>query len=238
MNSALPNSLSAFDWLPQLLQTNDSFFPSGAFAHSFGLEGLVQLGLVEDAPTLGQFLHGSVRPALRQFELPIVKRAYEAAQDGHLSRLIELDSLYAAMKGAHELRQASSRIGSQRLQMLLHLAPHPILRSLEEARQTGRFAAHAPIIFGVQTALSLTPLDAALLGYHYQNLVALVSAAFKLIRIGQMAGQTLLTECLSHARDDVERAQAVAEDDLGWFQPVLDIASARHEAAYTRIFIS
>jgi urease accessory protein len=152
--------------------------------------------------------------------------------------LLELDAFYGAMKGAHELRQASSRMGSQRLKMLLHLAPKPILHSLEEERQAGRFHAHAPIVYGVQMALSQTPVEAALVSYFYQSLAALVSAAFKLIRIGQAGGQTLLTECLSRARGIIERAQEVAESDIGWFQPALEIASARHETAYTRVFIS
>ena len=42
-------------WLPGLLQTNDAIFPSGSYAHSFGLEGLVELKLVTEFWTVKIF---------------------------------------------------------------------------------------------------------------------------------------------------------------------------------------
>ena len=60
----------------------------------------------------------------------------------------------------------------------------------------------------------------------------------KLIRMGQIAGQSLLTECLAQAGEVIAQSQQIDEADIGWFQPTLDIASARHETAYSRIFIS
>jgi urease accessory protein len=77
-----------------------------------------------------------------------------------------------------------------------------------------------------------------LISYCYQSLAALMSAAMKLIRMGQIAAQSLLTECLAQTGEVVERSLAVDEADIGWFQSMLDIASARHETAYSRIFIS
>ena len=226
-------------WLPWLLQTNDSIFPSGAYAHSFGLEGMTHLDLVKDAVSLRTFLFETAIPALEQVDLPFVRHAYEAARDGDGERLEYLDDCCAAMKGSRELRLASSRIGTQRLHMLLQLGgSSPALQHLEAARQAGRAEAHAAIVFGAQMAAQQTPLEAALIAYFYQALAAFVSAAMKLLRMGQMAAQTLLTECLARAEGAARTAQSVAVEDVGWFQPALDIASAQHETAYTRIFIS
>jgi len=226
------------DWLPQLLQTNDSFFPSGTFAHYFGLEGMTELGQVRDQTSFATFLSQQVIPALEHFELPFVRLAHEAASNNALERLLALDERYGAMKGSSELREASSRIGSQRLQMLAKLCRHPLLLQLEREQAAGRFQTHGAIIFGAQTGLNNTPIKAALLAYYYQSLAALVSAALKLIRIGQIAGQMLLTEHLGQAATVIARSMEIVETDIGWFQPVLDIASMRHETAYSRIFIS
>jgi urease accessory protein len=225
-------------WLPALLQTNDSIFPSGTYAHSFGLEGLVELKLVSDANSLRNFLHQTVIPALQHFELPMLHFAYEAALDGNIPRLLELDARYGALKGAQELRNASCRIGTQRLHMLLQINPHPLLTTLEKERNAGRFQAHAPMVYGAQMVILEAPLSAALLSYYYQSLAALVSAAMKLMRLGQNACQRLLTECLALSGNISMRAIAVPESEAGWFSPLLDIASAQHETAYTRIFIS
>ena len=226
------------DWLPQLLQTNDSLFPSGSFAHSFGLEGLVQLGQVTDQESLGDFIRDQLVPALEHFELPFVRLAHGAAEKDDTARLLALDERYGAMKNPLELRQASSKIGSQRLEMLQKLRPHSLLARLEQEKIDGRFNAHAAIMHGVQTALNETPLAAALLSYYYQTLAAVGSAALKLIRIGQLASQSLLTKHLDQAADVIERSQTIGEAEIGWFQPTLDIASMRHETAYCRIFIS
>lgn len=238
MNASTPLPDPLLDWLPQLLQTNDSAFPSGSYAHSFGLEGLVQMGLVRDPDSLARFLQEHALPVLRRAELPFVHFAFQAAAAGSVERLLELDERYGAMKGAAELRAASSRIGAQRLQMLLRLGPRPLLEALDEHRVAGRFQAHAPIVCGTQSALHRVPIAAGLAAYAYQTLAALVSAAMKLIPLGQNAAQGLLAEGLVQTAEIVSDAMAIGEDDAGWFQPALDITSAHHETAYTRIFIS
>jgi len=238
MSSDSSNDSELMQWLPQLLQTNDSLFPSGSFAHSFGLEGWVQLEQANDQATLKRFLRDQLVPALTHFELPFLRLAYQATHDHDLPRLIALDERYGAMKGSFEFRQASARIGAQRLEMLHKLWPNPLLDKLQQEFAAGNFQAHATIICGVQTALAEIPLEAGLLAFYYQALATLISAALKLIRIGQTAGQLLLTEHLENATGVIARSTEVDESEVGWFQPALDIASMRHETAYSRIFIS
>jgi urease accessory protein len=55
---------AALAWLPRLLQTTDSMFPTGAYAHSFGLEGAVQDGLVSDTASLDDFLTNQIVRAM------------------------------------------------------------------------------------------------------------------------------------------------------------------------------
>ena len=82
------------------------------------------------------------------------------------------------------------------------------------------------------------PLTAVLSGVIYANLASLLSAAMKLLRLGQNAAQSLLTEALSSAPGLVAAAEVTTRDEIGWFNPWLDIASARHESADARMFIS
>ena len=63
--AAPPHTDSA--WLVGLLQAGDSFYPTGSYAHSFGLEALVQEGVVRDRATLRQFIFLStlqIEPAI------------------------------------------------------------------------------------------------------------------------------------------------------------------------------
>jgi urease accessory protein UreF len=51
MNASMPESKN-FDWLGGLIQTTDSLFPSGGYAHSYGLEEMVALNQVSSAKDL------------------------------------------------------------------------------------------------------------------------------------------------------------------------------------------
>ena len=82
------------------------------------------------------------------------------------------------------------------------------------------------------------PLDAVLAGVTYANLAALLSAAMKLLRLGQNASQTLLAEALREAPAAIAFAAELPFEEIGWFNPWLDIAAARHETADSRMFIS
>jgi len=117
------------DWLPWLLQVNDSQFPSGAYAHSLGLEGLVQFGVVNSPDDVEKFLHQQVLPSLLAFELPFLAQAHEAAAQRDMRRLRELDDELDAWKLAAELRQASRQIGSRRLALIRKLEPSSLLET-------------------------------------------------------------------------------------------------------------
>src|SRR5450432_1033786 len=95
---------SAFPWLARLLQVNDSAFPTGGYAHSYGFEQTVRFGLVHDAESMAHYLEQHLWPMLIHFELPVVRFAREAALKGDESDLIALDACVDATKTARELR--------------------------------------------------------------------------------------------------------------------------------------
>ena len=82
------------------------------------------------------------------------------------------------------------------------------------------------------------PIEATLASIYYSTIAGILAAAMKLLRIGQNGAQTLLTEAMSHAPAAIAAAQAVSFDEIGWLNPWLDIAAARHETADARLFIS
>ena len=225
-------------WLLRWVQTNDSFFPSGTYSHSFGLEGMVALGLVTDASSLEEFLRQELIPTLTTYELPFVRFAYAATVDRDIERLCSLARSYGAMKGTSELREASLRLGRQRLMTLGQLFPHPLGEELQHRSQTAAFLPHAAIVAGVQNSLGDVPLPAALAGCYYQAIAATIGAAMKLVRLGQVAAQQIMTRCWPLWPGTEREAAQLVPERTGAFTPLLDIASAQHETAHTRIFIS
>ena len=230
-------------WLPSLLQTSDSLFPTGAYAHSGGLETLVELGVVRDAPSLSAFLRGHVVPSLERFELPYLRFARASAVFGDIDDLIWLDQEYSAAKLPRETREASARVGTQRLRTLLKVMPSNeemgnAAARFQELIGCGKAAGHAVIVCGIQAGWLSIPADAACAAYFYGSVSGYCSAALKLIRIGQEGCHAVLADALTLAGSAVRAAAAVPRDDAGWCDPAWEIAAARHERAFARLFIS
>jgi urease accessory protein len=232
-----PSALQSF-WLLGLLQAGDSFYPTGSYAHSFGLEALVQEGVVRDRATLREFIFRSTLPALRHAELPLAAHAWRAFETPDWIQLGELCRLSSALKTAKEARFAADNIGRQRAELMATLRAHPLARGFLQ-RATAEGWPHSPSVSAALEGRVLgAPLPAVLSGITYATIASLLSAAMKVLRLGQNASQSLLTEALAAAPAIIAAAEKVPVDEIGWFNPWLDIAAARHESSEARMFIS
>ncbi|MBC8009818.1 MAG: urease accessory protein UreF [Burkholderiales bacterium] len=227
-------------WLVGLFQAGDSFYPTGGYAHSFGLEGLVELGVVRDRETLRAFFLLSVLPTLRQAELPLAAHAYAALYPAapDWPRIAELCVLAHALKSPRELRTATDNIGRQRAELASRLHAHPLAADYLARAAAQGWPFSSTVSAALEGRVLGAPRDAVLAGITYATLSATLAAAMKLLRLGQNAGQTLLTEMLGHAPELIATANTIPLAEIGWFNPWLDIASARHETADSRMFIS
>jgi len=225
-------------WIAGLLQAGDSFYPTGSYAHSFGLEGLVQEGVVHDRATLREFLLWSALPALRQAELPLAAHAWRALGTEDWKQMGELCRLSSALKTSREARAAAENIGRQRAELIGTLRPHPLAEEYLGRAGAGAWPFSTAVAAALEGRVLGAPLPAVLGGVYYASLAAVLSAAMKLLRLGQNASQSLLTELLRQAPAVIAAAEAVSREDIGWFNPWLDIAAARHEHADSRMFIS
>jgi urease accessory protein len=240
MSPNTTNTAGATDaaWLLGLLQAGDSFYPTGSYAHSFGLEALVQEGVVRDRATLREFIFRSALPALRHSELPLAAHAWRALAQPDWKQVGELCRLSSALKTAREARQATENIGRQRAELMATLHAHPLAREFLQRAAAGNWPHSAAVAAALEGRVLGAPLPAVLSGITYSTLAALLSAAMKILRLGQNASQSLLTEALAEAPAIITAAEQVPLEETGWFNPWLDIAAARHETADSRMFIS
>jgi urease accessory protein len=225
-------------WLPALLQAADSFYPTGAYAHSFGLEGLIQQGVIRDRASLREFLQTSAMNALHRTELPLVAAAWRALAGPDWGRVGELCVLSAALRTAEEARLASESIGRQRVELLASLRAAPLALEFGRRASEQGWPDSAAVAAALEGRVAGAPLEAVLAGVCHGAFTGYIAAAMKVLRLGQNAAQSLLAEMLADTPSLIASARTVPEDEIGWFNPWLDIAAARHRHSDARMFIS
>ncbi len=216
-----------------LLQWTDSAFPTGAFAHSNGLETYTQAGIVRTPADLARLIAARLEAAATT-DLIVVHAAMSADE----AQIIELDRLLSASKIARETREASSTIGRRLLGSILNLRDDPLLTWVQGEIAAERCAGHHAVVHGIACAALGIEARAALIAFGYALAINQTAAALKLIRIGQTQTQAVLAASGAGIEAAVELALSRTLDDFGAFAPGLDIRAGQHEHLFRRLFIS
>jgi len=215
-----------------LLQHGDSFFPSGGFASSWGLETLYAEMQVHDAVALSSFIDGQLRCRWALCDRAALRNVYQAGDN--LEAVAEIDAEVEALSLARDLRDASRRAGRALLRVHTQLDTANAATYLERIR-VGHAHGHVPIVQGlVWRNLTLDVAAAETLAGHLLC-VAFVSAAVRLGCVSHIDAQQVLSG--AHATL-TEALQLPPPTDLRNFTPAADIAMMRHEVQAVRLFAS
>jgi urease accessory protein len=223
--------------LLQGLRFVDSFFPSGGYAFSSGLEAAVQEGAVRNAEDLSQYVDEILRMGIGGSDAVAVALSHRAATDGKLQIACDADHELDAMKFCRESRLASRQMGRQVIRIAAEQATvgsllHDFLARVEAERSPG----HVSITLGLALGTFGWERQTSVAVYLYQSSVGLISAALKLLPIGQREAQRLLASLLPII-EEVSR-QAQGRTVLTSFIPLQDIYAMRHSGLAMRLFRS
>jgi urease accessory protein len=220
------------------LQMGDSFFPSGAFAHSSGLETFTADGLVADRQGLVRFIESCLVGLTARCDLLFVKLSHAAAAGDRPDEVIRLDRLIHAMKCPAELRAASVQMGRQVLTVMDGLCPSSFTGLLRKRLEAREINGHHAVMFGAVCGSAGIAARNAMLTYLYSTVSSLVSAGVRLIPIGHGDGQAAIGGLIPLVARLAEQAERLGEEDISSFAPAIEVRSMRHEHLQTRLFKS
>jgi urease accessory protein len=210
----------------------DGTFPSGAFAFSYGLEGVVALCGKMGPGELEQLVMTILRQRWATYDRVALLRAFRAR--GDLVSIAAIDREVEASTLIEALRVGSRRHGASFLASHARLGDELAI-VLRDAVRTGRCLGHIAVMQGaVWSALGLDE-ELAELTSGYAAASGLITAAVRLGAIGALRGQVVLRNCLPLIESLASRP--IADDtEMASLLPFLDIASARHAQADLRLF--
>jgi len=214
----------------------DSFFPSGGYAFSSGLEAAVQGGAVRDAQDMSRYVTDLLRNGLGRREAVAVGAAQEAGAAGVVQPALDADRELETMKTSRESRLASGQMGRHLMRVAGGPGGSPVLQEFLGYVEERKTPGHLPVSLGLTLGAWGWIKEDAIAAFLYQTSTALVSAALKLLPIGQRQGQWLSESWLPLIAD-LSREAATGPEMRAWV-PIQDIYAMRHAGLTTRLFRS
>lgn len=222
--------------LYRLLAWLSPAYPIGAFSYSHGVEYAIEAGLIRDRETLIAWLQHVLAHGAAWVDAVLLREAHAAAKAEDAAALDELADLAIAWRGTSETALESSQQGGSFLTITRAAWPHQWLEAFAARRQDRGTA--LPIALGLSGAahgISIAPLIG---GYLHAFAANLISAAVRIVPLGQTDGQKTLAALAPLVDALVPRALAQDMQRLATAAPMVDWCSMRHETQYTRLFRS
>ncbi|MEK0444963.1 MAG: hypothetical protein RLZZ399_284 [Verrucomicrobiota bacterium] len=207
--------------IQMVLQMSDSAFPTGGFAHSGGLEAMVQAGRVRGAHDLEWYCRLQLEQVCTG-ALPFVRDVWREP-----SRVRELDDLWDAMLTNSVANRASRAQGGA-----MRLA---VERVFGIALPKGGAAHLAPVSGWVFRELGIGLREAQEV-FVYQSIRACVSAGIRLGVSGPLEGQAIQWRVLSVAGTFIEQHGGLRSEEAYQSAPLVDVFQGMQDRLYSRLF--
>ena len=215
----------------------DSFFPSGGYAFSSGLEAAVQGGMVRNAEELSRFVDESLTTGMGEREAVVVGLAHDSFVSGILGIALTVDRELDEMKLGREGRVASRQMGRQVIRLAAEQTQrHRLIDDYLAAVEAGQTPGHMAVSLGLALAKAGWSKEDAIAAFLYQAATGFVAAAMKLLSIGQREGQRLLEGWIGVIEHVCQ--QAAHQRELRSWSPIHDIYAMRHSRLESRLFRS
>ncbi len=225
------------------MQLSDSFFPTGLYTTSNGLEFLFydrnkdknkKLSPDDISNFVRAYLYQQVGPT----DCCVIGNVYDCINKKDSSKLIELDTVYYCMRLIDETRSASIRSGIQLIRCVSSFIKDSnmdfYLKNIAEKKAKGVY----PVSFGLACNAMHISKEKAGLMLAYGFTISIIGAALRLGVLQHYEGQKIIHNLkptiLSAVMKNIDRGIS----DMWQFLPHLDILQMHHEQMDSKMFIT
>jgi urease accessory protein len=212
----------------------DSLFPIGGFGYSDGLEAATAAGLVQTPAELQAWLDICLEEAVGRTDGPAALRAWSAFERQDWPALFELDDEITAMRPSSATRRSSRAMGLRLVTTWSALYPDRRMEHLLDLARRRRPGPALPIAFGCACASAGVGMHDTGAAFAYTRLASTMSAALRLMRIGQTDAHARLARTLERVPLVVDAMTTRIRPES--FAPAMDLSAMAQQYLHSRLF--
>jgi urease accessory protein len=225
-----------------LMQLADSFFPSGTFGMSGGLESFVQNGKIKNEKDVVIFLEQQLALRVIPCDCIILSSIIDAAKNDDIVLAMFIDNAFYSMKLIKEVRVASVRSGQQILNCVLYMSSayrknrfaKKFMHNLENKKTAGTY----PACLGISAHCLGIQKDSAIRIMLYSYSVSITAAALRMGIIQHLSAQKILAMVANDMDINIKSIGEKSINDIWQLTPAVDVLHMLHEHEDIKMFIT
>ncbi|HXV51246.1 MAG TPA: urease accessory UreF family protein [Nitrosopumilaceae archaeon] len=221
-----------------LMQLADSFFPSGLYTMSNGLESLYLQKRITSPEQVRNFIEMYFLQQIGPADCVALANAYDFVENNDTNALFAVDESIYKIKLIKEQRDASVRSGRQLVKCLASFRNDDLLDKYLQAILSSKTPGTYPVSIAIAAKLFGIPKQKAALTLFYGFAVSVIGAALRLGILQHFEGQKILNELKPTISETVQKYIKVSYDQMWQFAPQLDIIQIHHEKMDSKMFIT
>ncbi len=210
-------------------------YPVGAFSYSHGLEYAIEHQLVTDKNSAQNYIETCLQFGAGQLDGQFLAAIYKAGLKEDWQQIVEIAELASVFVGTKELMLESHAQGAAFIKITRECWPSLLLNNFIE-KYKGPYA--YAVAVGVAAAGLKLPLETVLTAYLHGFCANIISAATRIVPLGQTDGQRITAAITKPVEKTVNQVLSLEEFHFSSATLMVDWCSMKHEEQYTRLFRS
>jgi urease accessory protein len=221
-----------------LMQLADSFFPSGLYTMSNGLEVLYLQKRIVVPEQIKDLIEVYFLQQIGPADCVALANAYDFVEKNNLDALLDVDDAIYKIKLVKEQRDASVRSGRQIIKCIASFTRDELLEKYLQAISASKTPGTYPVSIAIASKLLGISKHRACLMLFYGFAISVVGAALRLGILQHFEGQKILNELKPTISETVKKYITVWYDQMWQFAPQTDIIQMHHEKLDSKMFIT
>ncbi|MEM7593692.1 MAG: urease accessory UreF family protein, partial [Cyanobacteria bacterium P01_A01_bin.83] len=172
-----------------LIQLADSFFPSGSYTLSHGLESLVQHNKIHNPESISSFLQILLHHKIAPCDLVALIHAFNASTEQDINQIKQVATQLYAQTLIETTRKTQLQSGRALLMVAQSTWQHPQLEALDRQRALNQFHCLHPVLFGVVGSIAGLTVTNTAIAFLHGFVTGVLGAAIRLGSLGHLQAQ-------------------------------------------------